>query len=124
MCGGEGHGDGESATGGVFGSDGAAHGVDEAFGDGESEAETCAGVPGGVAVEGGEEGVGRSLGHAAAVVDDAEFDGVFVLAGADGDGRFVGAEGSSRDGLAVAEGVVDQVGDDAFEEAGVGRHGW
>ena len=77
------------------------------------------GLPGGdrvqVAVAGalewGEQLFGVVAGDSGSAVDDAQLDGVGVGAGAQRDRRVV----------SVAQRVVDDVGDDAFEQAGVGE---
>ena len=62
-------------------------------------------------LERGEQPIGLAAGDAGSAVDDAQFHAVGVGAGAQGDRR----------AAAVAQRVVDDVGDDAFEQAGVGE---
>ena len=63
------------------------------------------------AVERGEQAVGLAVGEPGAGVDDAQFDVAGVGPGAQCD----------RASVAVAECVVDDVGDNSFEQAGLGE---
>jgi uncharacterized Fe-S cluster protein YjdI len=110
--------------------DGAAHGVDESFRDGQAEPDTGGGVAVAESLERGEHAADRLLGQSGAVVDDAQLDLVAVGAGADRHGWLVVGDPSvavhvdlAWDGEhTVAQCVVDDVGDDALHQAGIGQH--
>ena len=74
--GGESDDHGESAAGRVFGGEGAAHALDEPFGEREAEAEAAGVVGVAEALEGNEDVVDAVGWDSRAVVDDADLDDV------------------------------------------------
>ena len=90
-----------------------AHGLGQPAGQRKPEADTGGVVGVAEALERGEHPVQLRRGDARTAVDDPELDAVTEEAAGD-DGR-----GSGR---AVPQGVPDQVRDDPFEQAGVGKH--
>jgi hypothetical protein len=86
----------------------------EAAGHGETEADAAGGVAVAVALERREHRFGSVVREAGSVVADPQFHLVVADGGA-GDHGF---------GVAVGERVGGDVGDDAFEQAGVGQDGW
>ena len=105
---------GESSAGGVVGGQRAPHRFGQAAGQGQTQPDTAAAVVAvAEALEGQEHGVAFGGGDAGTVVDDPQLDAVAV-----------GAAGHARRDVpgAVAQGVGEQVDQDAFEQAGVGLH--